>query len=113
MTVESNYAPGVRDAGHLVGQVRVSVEMRMFDRLPRSLQDVLRSAPVPIMAVSVMDAYLNTDERRAMRALVTTILNVAPSARPIRLRPGSRLRRQVPESEAYVVPRARGRRRTR
>ena len=113
MSDVSNYAPGARDAGHWVGQVRVSVEMRMFDRLPRSLQDVLRSAPVPIMAVSVMDAYLNTGERQAMRALLGTIRNIAPGARPVSVLPGRVRRRQVPEAEAYAVPRQRGRRRAR
>lgn len=113
MSHASDYSPDARDAGHRVGEVRVSAEMRMFDRLPRSLQQALRYTPVPIMAMSVMDLYLRAGESRTMRALNWTVQDIAPGSRPVLVRAGWKRPQQVPESEAYVVPRRRGRRRAR
>lgn len=111
MTSRPNFKFRAGDGDVLVGQVTAAKEMRMFDRLPRSLQDILRQSPVPIMAISAMDTFLETDERHTFNQILRLINQVAPGATPIRTYQSRR--RRVPiveEADAYAVPRLRGRR---
>ena len=114
MTSLPNFKTRAGDGNILIGEVSSLKEMRMFDRLPRSLQNILRESPVGILAISAMDTYLQTDERTTIVRLQQLIDRTAPGATPIRICQSRRRRAPfIDDADAYAVPRPRGRRRAR